>query len=285
MRIASLRVDGTRHAAVLIGDALVPVRQLNEQWGTKIPEDLDGILQGGSLETVRQNLRRSPVEERRNRISPHDADWAPLLERPRNLWGVGLNFRQHATDLGSAEAMPVPSGFHRPPSCLEGHGSTVRIPTSWGVITGEAEIAAVIGKPLWRASWDEARRGIAGYTAFLDLTAEGLLRTNPRYIGRSKAFPQSAVLGPYLVTSDEWEPRPDTRITTKWNGHDVRTGAVRDMRWDPWSLLSDFSHVFPWSPGDILQTGTPGAVPLEDGGRLGADVDGLAALECVITTA
>ena len=284
MRFASIVVDGISHATVLVRDRLVLVRDLNTQWRTQFPENLDGLVQIGALEEVRRRLDREAPDASRG-IPPHTATWAPLVERPKNLWGVGLNFKQHAKDLGSDTSMPVPSGFHRPASCLAGHGATLRIPTSWGIITGEAEIGAIIGKPLFRATRDEARNAIAGYTALLDLTAEELLRKDTRYIGRSKAFPQSVALGPYLVTPDEWEPSPETEITTMWNGAARRSGHVRGMTWDPWALLSDFSHVFPWAPGDVLQTGTPGAVPLEPGGVLGADVAGLPRLECKIGTA
>jgi len=284
LRLASIVVDGISHAALLVDDRLVLLRDLNAQWRTQFPEDLDGLVQMGAVDEVRRRVERV-APDMSHAIPRHTATWAPLLERPKNLWGVGLNFKQHAKDLGADKSMPVPSGFHRPTTCLAGHASTLRIPTSWGVITGEAEIGAVIGKPLFRASRDEARAAIAGYTALLDLTAEELLRKDTRYIGRAKAFPQSVVVGPFLVTPDDWEPGADTTIKTLWNGEPKRSGQVRDMTWEPWSLLADFSHVFPWSPGDILQTGTPGAVPLEPGGRLGAEVDGLPPLEAKIGSA
>ncbi len=284
MKVASIILDGISHAAVLLDERLVLVRDLNTQWRTQFPEHVDGILQVGALEEIRRRIERAAPDPAHG-IPVHTASWAPLVERPKNLWGVGLNFKQHAKDLGADKTMPLPSGFHRPATCLAAHNSVLRIPTSWGAITGEAEIGAILGKPLVRGSRDEARAAIAGYTALLDLTAEELLRKDTRYIGRSKAFPQSVVLGPYLVTPDEWEPNPDTTIKTLWNGEPKRVGQVRGMTWDPWSLLADFSHVFPWAPGDVLQTGTPGAVPLEQGGRLGAHVDGLPPLEAKIGSA
>lgn len=284
MRFASIVIDGISHAAVLIDGRLVLVRDLNTQWHMQFPENLDGLLQVGALDEIRRRVERN-VPDTAHGIPPHTASWAPLVERPKNLWGVGLNFRQHAKDLDAEKSLAVPSGFHRPATCLAGHGSTLRIPTTWGVITGEAEIGVILGRPIFRATRDEARNAIAGYTGLLDLTAEELLRKDTRYIGRSKAFPQSVALGPYLVTPDEWEPTHETEIKTLWNNEEKRVGQVRDMTWDPWALLSDFSHVFPWAPGDVLQTGTPGAVPLEPGGLLGADVTGLPRLECKIGTA
>lgn len=281
MRIASIQHNATPHAAVQSRDGLITLHELNKHWKTEFPETLDDILQQELLSKIKDRVRKG-FPKRVVSVPNSKAKWAPLVARPRNLWGVGLNFQAHAKDLGAANALPYPSGFHRPSSCLAAHGATLRIPTDIGVITGEAEIGILVGKPLWRANLKQARSAVAGYTALLDLTAEELLRKDVRYIGRSKAYPDSVALGPFLVTPDEWEPRKETRIATTWNGAAAREGRVEGMAWDPWRLLADFSHVFPWFPGDVLQTGTPGAVPLQHGGELGAEVAGLPALRCKI---
>lgn len=274
-------LDGKAQGAVVVGEALVPIAELNRRGGTDLPETLDALLASGRVPELRAALEDQAPEVGAS-LPVGRATWAPLVSRPRLVWGVGLNFRAHAKDLGAERTRDLPTGFLRPASCLAAAGSTLHPPRSWGTITGEAEIGLVVAKPLWRAGVDEARAAVAGYSPVLDLTAEELLRRDARYIGRAKAFPESVVLGPVLVTPDEWEPDPDTRIATLWNGRDEKAGHVREMTWDPWRLLSDFSHVFPWNPGDVLQTGTPGAVALEPGGTLGADVEGLGRLECRI---
>jgi 2-keto-4-pentenoate hydratase/2-oxohepta-3-ene-1,7-dioic acid hydratase in catechol pathway len=50
------------------------------------------------------------------------------------------------------------------------------------------------------------------------------------------------------------------------------------MTFDPARLVAFHSQVMPLYPGDIISTGTPGAVPLADGDVVEARIEGLRAL-------
>jgi 2-keto-4-pentenoate hydratase/2-oxohepta-3-ene-1,7-dioic acid hydratase in catechol pathway len=51
-------------------------------------------------------------------------------------------------------------------------------------------------------------------------------------------------------------------VATVHNGAVHRTDTVAGMTFSPAELLSFHSQVMPFYPGDILSTGTPGAVPI-----------------------
>ena len=55
------------------------------------------------------------------------------------------------------------------------------------------------------------------------------------------------------------------RIETWLNGRCEHSAAVGEMRFGPADLLSFISQVMPLEPGDIVSTGTPGAVVLAPG--------------------
>ena len=57
----------------------------------------------------------------------------------------------------------------------------------------------------------------------------------------------------------------DLRVATVHNGAVHRKDTVSGMTFSPAELLSFHSHVMPFYPGDILSTGTPGAVAIEPG--------------------
>jgi 2-keto-4-pentenoate hydratase/2-oxohepta-3-ene-1,7-dioic acid hydratase in catechol pathway len=57
----------------------------------------------------------------------------------------------------------------------------------------------------------------------------------------------------------------DLQVSTVHNGRVHRSAAVSGMIFSPAELISFHSHVMPLHPGDILSTGTPGAVAIEPG--------------------
>ena len=68
-------------------------------------------------------------------------------------------------------------------------------------------------------------------------------------------------------------------IRTLHNGAAVRSAPVSRMTCSPERLIAFFSRDLTWRAGDLLLTGTPGAVVVEDGDRVGAEVEGIGRLE------
>ena len=50
----------------------------------------------------------------------------------------------------------------------------------------------------------------------------------------------------------------------------------------PWRLVAFFSQVMTLEPGDVISTGTPGAVVLGHGDTVGCEVTGIGAMECPV---
>ena len=49
-------------------------------------------------------------------------------------------------------------------------------------VTAEAELALIIGREAKDVSEEEAPSVVSGFTTVLDMTAEDILRKNPRYL-------------------------------------------------------------------------------------------------------
>ncbi len=62
------------------------------------------------------------------------------------------------------------------------------------------------------------------------------------------------------------------------NGRVHRTNTVSNMRYDPAFLVSFHSKVMPLFPGDIISTGTPGAVHVRPGDIVECRIPGVGVL-------
>ena len=156
------------------------------------------------------------------------------------------------------------------------------MPPGIGRVTAEAELGLVIGRTCYQVGVDEAMSYVAGVVPVLDQTAEAILLENPRYLTRVKNYPTFFSFGPDLITLDEVlsdGPLSDLRVATIHNGAVHRKDTVAGMTFSPAELLSFHSQVMPFYPGDILSTGTPGAVPIVPGDVVRCELgDGLASL-------
>jgi 2-keto-4-pentenoate hydratase/2-oxohepta-3-ene-1,7-dioic acid hydratase in catechol pathway len=119
---------------------------------------------------------------------------------------------------------------------------------------------------------------VAGYCLILDMTAEDILQRNPRYLTRSKNFDTFFSFGPELITPEEVLDVMRLRVGTYLNGMLHRENLVANMAFPPYYLISFHSQVMTLYPGDIISTGTPGAVVIEHGDIAECRVDGLGTL-------
>ncbi len=270
VRLYRFRDRNEAVSAVLVGERLAPLRRIAPEF-----PDLDALVQGGGLPRLRARLRPDdgPAVSEVELLAP--------LARPPKIWCVGLNFRAHAEDLDAA-LPPAPVGFMRPTASLIGPGEPVRLPRDAARVTGEGELALVLGRTGCDFGPAETRSAVAAWTLAVDMTAEDILRENPRFLTRAKSYDTFLSMGPCLVTpgdGDDGLPPPDLEISTLWNGEPKRAAPVGRMRHSPERLLEFFSRNMTWRAGDILLTGTPGAVRIEDGDVIGAEAPGIGRIE------
>ena len=67
------------------------------------------------------------------------------------------------------------------------------------------------------------------------------------------------------MTLDEVGEILNLTVATVLNGEVRRENVVSNMTFSPWYLVSFHSKVMTLLPGDIISTGTPGAVEIQDG--------------------
>lgn len=278
MRLATVRVGGAEKAAVLAGGGFVPVGAINRRLGKDYPEDLFEIIATGRLEEmVGWHLRegRGQLESLAGEAIPKDrAEFGPLYRRPRKIWGIGLNYADHAADLAEKAPETEPASFMKPDTTIIGPGDSIKIPVQSERTTAEGELGIIIGRKCRDVEEKDAPAFIAGYTTVIDMTAEDILRKNPRYLTRAKSFDTFFSFGPVLVTPDEVPDVLGLRVATVLNGRVYRENLVSNMIFPPCFLVSFHSKVMTLLPGDVISTGTPGAAPIKGGDIAECVIDG-----------
>ena len=218
---------------------------------------------------------------------PEDAVYGAPYRHPRMLWGIGLNYVEHASDL--SEGVPEePASFIKGDHTVIGPGEAIPIPVQSERTTTEAEVAVVIGRYCRNVEPEDALDYLAGVVPVLDQTAEDILQRNPRFLTRSKNFPGFFSFGPRIVPLAEAVGEgtlADMEVSTVVNGEVRRSNTVSHMRYDPAYLISFHSKVMPLYPGDIISTGTPGAIHVTPGDTAECRVSGVGVLTNPVTAA
>jgi 2-keto-4-pentenoate hydratase/2-oxohepta-3-ene-1,7-dioic acid hydratase in catechol pathway len=215
-------------------------------------------------------------------LDPRDAGAPAPLSRaavlapvvPGKIVCVGRNYRAHAKELGH-EVPTEPLLFLKPPSAVIGPGEVIVLPPESARVEHEGELAVVIGRRLRRASLDEVRAGIAGYTCANDVTARDLQKRDVQFT-RAKGFDTFCPLGPWVVTE---RPPPEATIAVRVNGAPRQRGQLRDMVFGIDELVAYASNVMTLEPGDVVLTGTPeGVGPLAPGDTVEVEIEGVGTL-------
>jgi len=228
MRIARFSSNGQIHLGQLIDD--------------QSARRIDGDLFGKFIVT--------------DQILKVDKLLAPLV--PTDILCIGLNYREHAAESGSA--VPVnPMLFIKASNTLANPGDGIPIPKLSTQIDYEAELAVVIGKTAKNISADQVFDYIFGYTIANDVSARDLQNRDGQW-ARAKGMDTFCPLGPVIVTRDEI-PDPHTlTIKTFVNAEQMQNSSTSLLMRRIPELVSYLSQTFTLQPGDIILTGTPSGV-------------------------
>lgn len=277
MRFATIVINDTEQAALACGDRWAPLHLLDE---SLVGDLLALIEQQPDLHRL-ENLRAAAEPLSAELFIPAaEAVFRPPYRRPHKIWGIGLNYGDHAVDLHES-APDQPASFIKGDHTIIGPGDEIVLPHQSKRTTAEAELGLVIGRMARDVETKDALGNVFGVCAILDQTAEDILAINPRYLTRAKNFPTFFSFGPEVVTLDEFLSQrdlSDVEVATVIDGRRVHRNRIGNMTHSPSKLVSFHSQMMPLYPGDLISTGTPGAGVLEPGVMAEAHIDGLATL-------
>ena len=213
--------------------------------------DLGVLLAGPGLQAA---SRLKPSAE----LALAEASFAPLVPRPEKVFCVGMNYKGHIAELGR-ELPGYPTLFAKFASSLIGARDDLVLPSVSEAVDWEAELGVVMGSRLWRATPQQARGAIAGFTVVNDVSMRDWQNRTTEFL-QGKAFDASTPVGPYLVTGDEIGDGADLEVRCEVDGVTMQTGRSSDMLFDPAVVVSYISQFAALVPGDLVSTGTPSGV-------------------------
>jgi acylpyruvate hydrolase len=241
MRFATIRTPAGTTAARLDHDVLIPLDAA----------DVAGLLASGDPGAVAQTAGAAPVPVA-------GADFAPVVTAPSKIICVGLNYRTHITETGR-ELPEYPTLFAKFAETLTGPNDDLAIPAVSERVDWEAELAVVIGRPVYRATPEEAAAAIAGYTVANDVSMRDFQRRTLQW-DAGKIFQRTTPVGPYLVTPDEVGDAADLEIGCSVDGQAKQLARTSDLLFKPADIVAYASQAITLRPGDLLLTGTAGGV-------------------------
>jgi 2-keto-4-pentenoate hydratase/2-oxohepta-3-ene-1,7-dioic acid hydratase in catechol pathway len=247
MKLASYRTRAGDNFGIVIGDGIASLKaRLAPSHHTLVD-----VLASQSLDRVRE-LGSSLKPD----VALSEVEFLPVIPRPEKFLAIGINYREHAEQIGRTVA-PRPGLFSRFPDSLVGHKQPMIRPRISSQLDFEGELAVIIGKTGRYIREASAMEHIAGYACFVD----GSVRDYQKLATTlGKNFPATGPFGPWMVTRDEI---PDPRkmvLTTRVNGQIMQQAGVEMMIHTIAALVSYVSESMQLSPGDVLSTGTPGGV-------------------------
>jgi 5-oxopent-3-ene-1,2,5-tricarboxylate decarboxylase/2-hydroxyhepta-2,4-diene-1,7-dioate isomerase len=211
------------------------------------------------------------------RYQPDAVTFLPPLQ-PRTLYGLALNYADHAAEL-ELERPEDPAIFIKALSSLVGHRGAVVYPRGAQYCHYEAELAVVIGRTARRVKAKDALWYVSGYTVANDFTCRDFVKNVFRPPVKAKGFDSFGPLGPYVVSADEVGDPGNLRVTTHVNGELRQEGSTRDLILSVPDIIEYFSWFLTLAPGDIILTGTPkGISHVYPGDEMACAVEGVGCL-------
>lgn len=194
-----------------------------------------------------------------HRVNLQDEQLGAPSPTPRQVFAIGLNYRDHAAEAGFSLPENLPPTFTKFPTCISAPHTDVPLPS--GDVDWEVELVAVISRRAHRVPVDRAWDHVAGLTVGQDFSERKVQMVGPvPQFSLGKSYPNFGPIGPYLVTPDELPDRDDLALECTVNGEQVQKGRTSQLIFPVAELVARLSAICPLLPGDVIFTGTPAGV-------------------------
>tara|TARA_B100000953_G_C17969250_1_gene405598 strand:+ start:63 stop:905 length:843 start_codon:yes stop_codon:yes gene_type:complete len=208
-----------------------------------------------------------------------EATLGPPVPRPRNSYGVGLNYRSHAEEA-SMEIPDVPLVFTKFPSCITGPFDEVRLRSDR--CDYEGELVVVVGSGGADIDPTDAWDHVVGLTVGQDISDRpAQFMTQPPQFNLGKSFDSFGPIGPVVASPDCFDDPDDLTLTTHVNGETRQDDRTSNMVFSVADLVAFLSRITTLVTGDIIFTGTPDGIGaaqglfLADGDVITTAIDGI----------
>jgi 2-keto-4-pentenoate hydratase/2-oxohepta-3-ene-1,7-dioic acid hydratase in catechol pathway len=238
-------------AAVLVGDEMIDVARASGERFSADP--MAALADWDVFAEWARDWSTADV------TTPFDAkDLGPPVPRPSKVFGIGMNYRDHAAEA-KLEIPKAPVVFTKFPNCISGPCADVDLVSDR--VDWEVELVVVIGRRGRRITEKDALAHVAGYTVGQDISERRMqFADKPPQFSLGKSLDGYGPIGPALVSLDAFADPNDLGLTCDVAGARMQDGRTRDMIFGVAELVAFLSRWCTLEPGDLIFTGTPAGV-------------------------
>jgi len=257
MKIARLIRDGHETYGLLRDGKVATKDNMVNQTGVPLPFSIMDFLFEGWYDEIKDRIISTSFQDKLETFSILNP-----LPNPSKIICLTFNYPKHAKEQ-NYESTKEPVIFIKPRTTLCGTNSEIRCPNFVKQLDYEIELAVIIGKTCKNIDETSAKNYVFGYMVFNDVSARDIQMQDKQFT-RGKSFDTFAPCGPWITTSDEVTDPENLQMTTMVNGQIRQNSSTSNMFINISSILSKLSKVMTLEKGDIITTGTPEGVALNN---------------------
>ena len=211
-----------------------------------------------------------------------------MIERPQKIVCVGLNYRDHAEEQGTA--LPDrPLLFAKWPNTLIGDGEPIVIPAISQNVDYEAELGVVIGRQANGVQVDDALEYVRGYAVANDVSGRDLQFADGQWV-RGKSLDTFLPVGDLVPAARVPDPQR-LAVRAVLNGTVMQDSNTSNMIFGVAEIIAFVSQAITLEPDDLIITGTPAGVGafrdppvwLKPGDEITIEIEGLGSITNPVT--
>jgi len=211
-----------------------------------------------------------------------------LLPNPSKIICLTFNYPKHAEEQNYVSTKE-PVIYIKPRTTLCGTSSEIRCPNFVKQLDYEIELAVIIGKTCKNVDEISSKDYIFGYMVFNDVSARDIQMQDKQYT-RGKSLDTFAPCGPWITSMEEIPDVENLQLTTRINGQVRQNSSTKNMFIKIPSIVSKLSKIMTLEKGDIITTGTPEGVALnnpdtpflKDGDKIDMEIEKLGKIQNVV---
>jgi len=257
MKIARLMQDGNETYGLIKDGNVATKDNIVSQTGVPLPFGIMDFLFEGWYYEIQDKISSMLFQDKLEKFT-----LLHPLPNPPKIICLTFNYPKHAKEQ-NYESTKEPVIFMKPRTTLCGTGSEISCPNFVKQLDYEIELAVIIGKTCKNIDEISAKDYVFGYMIFNDVSARDIQMRDKQFT-RGKSFDTFAPCGPWITTTDEIVNVENLQMTTRINGKVRQHSSTKNMFINIPSIVSKLSNVMTLEKGDIISTGTPEGVALNN---------------------
>tara|TARA_B100000949_G_scaffold127867_1_gene112798 strand:+ start:102 stop:965 length:864 start_codon:yes stop_codon:yes gene_type:complete len=280
MKIARLMLDGNETYGLIKNGNVATKDSIISETGIPLPLGIMDFLFDGWHDEIKDKISSTSFKDKLEKFR-----LLHPLPNPSKIICLAFNYPKHAKEQNYTSTKE-PVIFIKPRTTLCGTGSEIICPNFVKQLDYEIELAVIISKTCKNVDVTSSKDYIFGYMVFNDVSARDVQMGDKQFT-RGKSFDTFAPCGPWITSADEIIDVENLHMTTRINGEIRQNSSTKNMFIKIPSIISKLSKVMTLEKGDVIATGTPEGVVLnnpdipflKDGDKIDMEIEKLGKIQ------